>query len=137
MAGLFQTKTHISDQWHYQKVYFLPSEPTTSAPVTRSGSDAPSSGVIENPAHDGVQLLGLSWWVWVAVGVGGLVSLLLLVFAIILCQKIRRKKRRKYLRVKNATQPLKPRKYCECNRPTAAAKPQQGRRREKPSPLPL
>ncbi|XP_029959042.1 T-cell surface glycoprotein CD4-like [Salarias fasciatus] len=111
---------------------------TTSAPVTQRGPQAPGPGVTaDDPADVGVQLLGLSWWVWVALGVGCLVSVLLLVLAIILCQRIKRKKRRRYLKVKHVPQPLTPRKFCECNRPTAAARPQRGRRREKPSALPL
>ncbi|KAG7216970.1 hypothetical protein INR49_001624 [Caranx melampygus] len=34
-------------------------------------------------------------------------------------------------------QPLTPRQYCQCNRPTAARKSQQGRKKGKPSALPL
>lgn len=81
-------------------------------------------------------LLGLSWWVWVAVGVGCLVVVLLMVFVIVLCKRIKRKKR-KFQTMKNGRQPLKPKKYCQCDCPAAAAKPQQGRRREKPSAPPL
>ncbi|XP_068591793.1 hemicentin-1-like [Cebidichthys violaceus] len=81
-------------------------------------------------------LLGLSWWVWVAVGVGCLVVVVLMVFVIVLCKRIRRKKR-KFQTMKNGRQPLQPKKYCQCDCPAAAAKPQQGRRREKPSAPPL
>ncbi|XP_074539758.1 T-cell surface glycoprotein CD4-like [Halichoeres trimaculatus] len=78
----------------------------------------------------------LSWWIWVAIGVGSLVVFLLLVVVIVLCKRIRRKKR-KHHRRQNGHQPMKPRQYCECNRPAAvAAKPQQGRRGVKPVALP-
>ncbi|CAJ1062548.1 CD4-2 molecule%2C tandem duplicate 2 [Xyrichtys novacula] len=93
----------------------------TSAPPTENGPP---------------QLLGLSWWMWAAIGVGSVVVFLLVVLVIVLCMRIRRKKR-KYQRRQNGHQPLSPRQYCQCNRPTAAAaKPQQGRRREKPLALP-
>lgn len=83
-----------------------------------------------------VLLLGLDWWVWVAVGVGGLIVILLTIFVIILCKRNRQRKK-KLQRMRSAEQPLKPKKYCQCDRQAAAAKPQQGRRREKPSALPL
>ncbi|XP_037640517.1 CD4-2 molecule, tandem duplicate 2 isoform X2 [Sebastes umbrosus] len=81
-------------------------------------------------------LLGLSWWMWTAVGTGGLVVLLLIVFVIVLCKRNKRRKKR-ILKMKNSRQPLMPKNYCQCDRPAAAAKPQQGRRREKPSATPL
>lgn len=34
----------------------------------------------------------LDWWVWVAVGLGGLVVVLLMVFVIVMCKRIRRRK---------------------------------------------
>ncbi|XP_051812949.1 CD4-2 molecule, tandem duplicate 2 isoform X2 [Acanthochromis polyacanthus] len=79
-------------------------------------------------------LLGLHWWVWLAVGIGGLVVILLTVFVIVLCKRNRERKK-KLQRMKSTEQPLKPKKYCQCDRQAAAAKPQQGRRREKPSAL--
>ncbi|KAK9514009.1 hypothetical protein VZT92_027500 [Zoarces viviparus] len=97
-------------------------KPTCPDCVTQQASLTPSAAL----------LLGLSWWVWVAVGVGCLVVVLLMVFVIVLCKRIKRKKR-KFQTMKNGRQPLKPKKYCQCNCPAAAAKPQQGRRREKPS----
>ncbi|XP_068426667.1 sialoadhesin-like [Clinocottus analis] len=81
-------------------------------------------------------LLGLSWWVWVAVGVGCLAVVLLIVIVIVLCKRLKRKKR-KFQAMKTGRQPLKPKNYCQCDCPAAAAKPQQGRRREKPSAPPL
>uniref|UniRef100_A0A3P8SUU0 Ig-like domain-containing protein n=1 Tax=Amphiprion percula TaxID=161767 RepID=A0A3P8SUU0_AMPPE len=81
-------------------------------------------------------LLGLDWWVWLAVGVGCLIVILLTVFVIVLCKRNRERKK-KFQRMKSTEQPLKPKKYCQCDRQAAAAKPQQGRRREKPSALPL
>ncbi|XP_075965035.1 T-cell surface glycoprotein CD4-like [Anarhichas minor] len=98
-------------------------KPTCPGCVTHQASLTPSADL----------LLGLSWWVWVAVGVGCLVVVLLMVFVIVLCKRIKRKKRM----MKNGRQPLKSKKYCQCDCPAAAAKPQQGRRREKPSAPPL
>ncbi|XP_010733308.2 T-cell surface glycoprotein CD4 [Larimichthys crocea] len=87
-----------------------------------------------NPPSGASDLLGLKWWVWVAIGVGCLVMILLMVFVICLCKKIKTKKRR-LQKMRNSRQ--FPKKYCQCNRPTAVGKPQQGRRREKPSAPPL
>ncbi|KAK1895275.1 T-cell surface glycoprotein CD4 [Dissostichus eleginoides] len=80
-------------------------------------------------------LLGLRWWVWVAVGVGFLIVLLLVVLVILLCKRIQRRKRR-YLKMKMGRLPLQPKEYCQCERPAAAEKPRQGRRREKPKAPP-
>ncbi|XP_076593892.1 T-cell surface glycoprotein CD4-like [Chaetodon auriga] len=80
--------------------------------------------------------MGLSWWMWVVIGVGCVVVLLLMVFVICLCRRIKRRKR-VLRKMKNGRQRPMPAQYCQCNRPTAAAKPQQGRRREKPSAPPL
>lgn len=98
-------------------------------PKINGGSKGPS-----NSTTDAGLLLGLSWWMWVIIGVGCLVVVLLTVLVICLCKRIRRR-RRKLHKMKNSRQ--LPRQYCQCNRPTAAAKPQQRRRREKPSALPL
>ncbi|XP_034553208.1 CD4-2 molecule, tandem duplicate 2 [Notolabrus celidotus] len=94
------------------------------------------SCVSNPPPKDSSLVLELSWWVWVAIGAGSLVMVLLMVFVVVLCKRIRRKKRKHRMR-QNGHQPLNPRQFCQCNRPTAAAaKPQQGRRREKPLALP-
>uniref|UniRef100_A0A3Q4H080 Ig-like domain-containing protein n=1 Tax=Neolamprologus brichardi TaxID=32507 RepID=A0A3Q4H080_NEOBR len=37
-------------------------------------------------------LLGLAWWVWVAIGVGCLVAILLMVCVIVLCVRVKRRK---------------------------------------------
>ncbi|XP_062277839.1 CD4-2 molecule, tandem duplicate 2 [Scomber scombrus] len=76
-------------------------------------------------------LLGLSLWVWVGIGVGGLVAVSLMVVVIVLYKRIKRRKER-HRRLKNSRQPLTTRQFCQCDHPTAAAKPQQERRREKP-----
>ncbi|XP_039886042.1 uncharacterized protein LOC120732473 isoform X1 [Simochromis diagramma] len=81
------------------------------------------------------RLLGLAWWVWVAIGVGCLVAILLMVCVIVLCVRVKRRKKR-FLKMKGQQRP-RHKKYCQCDHPTAAAKPKQGRRREKPSALPL
>lgn len=102
---------------------------TTLAPVPSKTSKGVTKGPPKLP-------LGLSWWMWVVIGVGGVVVLLLMVFVVCLCKRIKRRKR--ILRkMKNGRQRPMPEQYCQCNRPTAAAKPQQGRRREKPSAPPL
>ncbi|XP_067457230.1 CD4-2 molecule, tandem duplicate 2 [Thunnus thynnus] len=96
----------------------------TSKNITQPGGPPPMSNDVLGP-------LGLSWWMWVAVGVGGLVVVFLMVLVIALCRRIKRRKRR-LLKIRNAAQQLKPRQYCQCDQPTAAAKLQQGRRGEKP-----
>ncbi|XP_028984820.1 CD4-2 molecule, tandem duplicate 2 isoform X2 [Betta splendens] len=75
--------------------------------------------------------LKLYWWVWVTISCGLLIVLLLVIFVIIMCKKIRNKRRR--LKLKNMLKA--PKRYCQCNRPAAAARAQQGRRKEKPSTL--
>ncbi|XP_054477632.1 uncharacterized protein LOC129109559 [Anoplopoma fimbria] len=106
----------------------VPADPTLSQGTT-------CVDCVTHPPSVTAFLLGLSWWVWVAVGAGCLVVVLLLVFVIILCKRIK-KKQGKFQAMKNGRQPLKPKKYCKCDSPAAAAKPQQKRRREKPSALP-
>lgn len=44
------------------------------------------------PPPEAALLLGLIWWVWVAIGVGCLVVVLLMVFVIVLCKRIKRRK---------------------------------------------
>ncbi|XP_007550243.1 CD4-2 molecule, tandem duplicate 1 [Poecilia formosa] len=112
-------------------------EPTTPTLVNdpknpNSGNGKDSSGGPEDP----MMLLGLVWWIWVAIGAGSLV-VIILVIVIIVMHKRNKRKKKKFLRMKKAQLSQKPKKYCQCVRQTAAAKPQQGRRREKPSALPL
>ena len=57
-------------------VYFLSAQP---------GGPPPKSNDVLGP-------LGLSWWMWVAVGVGGLVVVFLMVLVIALCRRIKRRK---------------------------------------------
>ncbi|XP_022612384.1 T-cell surface glycoprotein CD4-like [Seriola dumerili] len=116
-------------------------EPATEAPrssPTQSSKDNPKSPCLKcgNNHQSGSGFGKLSWWMWVAVGVGCLVVVLLVVFVIVLCKKIRRRKK-KLQRMKNGRQSLRPNQFCQCNRPTAAGKPQQGRQKGKPSALPL
>ncbi|KAL7393882.1 hypothetical protein ABVT39_017335 [Epinephelus coioides] len=102
----------------------------TAPPPTQTSKDR---GVTKS--NDAL-LLGLSWWMWVAIGVGCLLVLLLIVLIVVLCERNKRRKR-KFRSMKNGGLPMRPKNYCQCNRPAAAAKPQQGRRREKPSAPPL
>ncbi|XP_029307387.1 CD4-2 molecule, tandem duplicate 1 [Cottoperca gobio] len=142
-AGTWNCTFSHGGETHSQSLDINVEEPETAASApSQSPEDAhkPTSlhsqpGVIQPPS-DAVLLLGLVWWVWVAVGVGCLVVLLLMVFVIVLCKRIKRRKRKIHM-LKNGRLPLKPKKYCQCDRPAAAAKPQQGRRREKPSAPPL
>ncbi|XP_056236299.1 T-cell surface glycoprotein CD4-like [Seriola aureovittata] len=114
--------------------------PSTEAPKsspTQSSKVNPKSCLkCGNNHQSGSGSVKLSWWMWVAVGVGCLVVILLVVFVIVLCKKIRRRKK-KLQRMKNGRQSLRPKQFCQCNRPTAAGKPQQGRKKGKPSALPL
>ncbi len=47
---------------------------------------------VTNLPSDAALLLGLSWWMWVIIGVGGLIVVLLMVLVICLCKKVRRRK---------------------------------------------
>ncbi|XP_008293847.1 CD4-2 molecule, tandem duplicate 1 [Stegastes partitus] len=138
--------------WQYTITYsrknftgYLDIKLEVTTPATTTSSDSKSAKDTHKPSGKDpgagrqpgdAALLGLSWWVWLVIGVGCLVVILLVVLIIVLCKRVRARKR-KFLRMKNSAQPLKPKKYCQCDRQAAAAKPQQGRRREKPSALPL
>ncbi|MEQ2246655.1 hypothetical protein ILYODFUR_001602 [Ilyodon furcidens] len=98
-------------------------------------SFARPGGSTKNWSKDTV-FLGLIWWIWVAIGAGGLVVIILIVVVIVVYKRNKRRKR-KFLRMKKGQLSKNPKMYCQCVRQTAAAKPQQGRRREKPSALPL
>ncbi|XP_053182930.1 CD4-2 molecule, tandem duplicate 2 [Scomber japonicus] len=107
-------------------------EPTTVSPSKTSEGNKKTCNNCDSTSNDSglLVLLGLSLWVWVGIGVGSLVTISLMVVVIVLYKRIKRRKER-HRRLKNSRQPLTPRQYCECDHPTAAAKPQQGRRREK------
>lgn len=109
--------------------------PTTTKPPSKP--DGKSEKTCDTCSNDDASpgLLGLVWWVWVAIGVGCLVAILLMVCVIVLCVRVKRRKKR-FLKMKGQQRP-RHKKYCQCDHPTAAAKPKQGRRREKPSALPL
>ncbi|XP_047454685.1 CD4-2 molecule, tandem duplicate 2 [Mugil cephalus] len=118
-------------------------EPTT--PTTTSNSKSSTKIPCDHCAKPGnsgqkpsgdFQLLGLKWWVWLSIGIGGLLVILLIIFVIKTCRTIKRRKRR-FQMMKNAQHQMRSKNYCKCDRSTAAAKPQKGRRREKPSALPL
>ncbi|KAF7670157.1 hypothetical protein LDENG_00049870 [Lucifuga dentata] len=86
-----------------------------------------------NPGtHKGWGLLGLSWWMWAAVG-GGFLVLILLMVCVIVLYKRNRRRRRKFLKLKKTRELLKAKTFCQCNCPAAAAPPPRGQRREKPS----
>ncbi|XP_076010713.1 opioid-binding protein/cell adhesion molecule homolog isoform X2 [Genypterus blacodes] len=111
-------------------------ETPTPAPTTPQSSIQPSCrDCIADLPPDEVKP-GLSWWMWAAVGGGSLSIVLLTITVLVLCKR-KRRRRRKLLKVKKAEQLLKAKEFCQCKCPAAAAPPPQGRRREKPSALPL
>ncbi|XP_036930936.1 CD4-2 molecule, tandem duplicate 2 [Acanthopagrus latus] len=142
-AGTWACTFTYGGQTYTQNLPIKVKEPvtTTTPPLVSSKNskndpknpETPSTSDLPNAAG---QLLGLSWWMWVVIGVGCLVVVLLMVLVIVLCKRIKRRKRKLQM-MKDGRQLLTPRQYCQCNCPAAAAKPQQGRRREKPSVPPL
>ncbi|XP_041797990.1 CD4-2 molecule, tandem duplicate 2 isoform X2 [Chelmon rostratus] len=78
---------------------------TTPAPV-------PPKSTKDNRAAAPSSKLGLSWWMWVVIGVGCAVVLLLMAFVVCLCKRIKRR-RRKLRKMKNGRQRLKPEQYCQ------------------------
>ncbi|KAM4569049.1 uncharacterized protein V3H82_013067 isoform 1-T2 [Fundulus diaphanus] len=117
-------------------------DPKPTTPAIKKNPDSPNSSNGKNStggASDwtwGAPLLGLSWWIWVAIGAAGLVVIILMVVVVVVYKRTKRRKKR-FMRMKKAQLSQMPKKYCQCARQTAAAKPHQGRRREKPSALPL
>ena len=71
---------------------FLLSEPETSAPAKSGGNKTSKPPSSPGNTPEGALLLGLSWWVWLAIGVGCLVVVLLMVFVIVMCKRIKRRK---------------------------------------------
>ncbi|XP_059195093.1 CD4-2 molecule, tandem duplicate 2 [Centropristis striata] len=143
-AGVWTCLVSHDGVSHSERLEIKVQEPrpeTPAPPPTQGSKNTPKQpckncSVPRDTDTPALMLLGLSWWIWVAVGVGVLVMVLLIILVIVLCKRIKRKKR-KLRMMKNGRIPLKPKKYCECDHPAAAAKPRQGRRREKPSALPL
>uniref|UniRef100_A0A3B4H4W2 Uncharacterized LOC102214973 n=1 Tax=Pundamilia nyererei TaxID=303518 RepID=A0A3B4H4W2_9CICH len=131
------TSSH-NGAWQY--VCFCSSEPPTTTksppkPNGKSEKTCDTNCVYSGNDDTSPRLLGLAWWVWVAIGVGCLVAILLMVCVIVLCVRVKRRKvmLHYYVVISVKTSPL-----CSLyHSPTAAAKPKQGRRREKPSALPL
>ncbi|XP_061531630.1 uncharacterized protein LOC133402073 isoform X1 [Phycodurus eques] len=99
---------------------------TTSTPSTKDLGYSPPPPV--QPA-----LPKLGWWLLVA---GSLVVLLLLSLVLLLFGQIRRRKKR-FLQMKNARKPMNARQYCQCRCPTAAAVPLRPEKKKKPPALPL
>ncbi|GAA6229271.1 uncharacterized protein LOC108880658 [Lates japonicus] len=113
-----------------------PATKTTSAPTQSSKVNGKKTNST-TCAQPGCAGSGVAhWWMWVAIGAGCLVVVLLMVSVIVLYKRIRRRKRNLHL-MKNGRQAQRPRQYCQCNHQTAAAKPQQGRQKGRPSALPL
>ncbi|XP_068180353.1 T-cell surface glycoprotein CD4-like [Antennarius striatus] len=116
--------------------------PTTPAPNPSASSDgipdARCTNCVTTLSHDEEPLLGLNWWMWVVIGVACVVLLVLMV-TIFCLYKMIKKKKRKLMKRRNGHQPLTPRRYCQCIRPTAAAKLEQrhGRKRQSAPPLQL
>ncbi|XP_029928957.1 roundabout homolog 2-like isoform X2 [Myripristis murdjan] len=110
--------------------------PSSSPPDTKSACKNCHPNATEKFNEKPQLLLGLSMWMWIAIGLGSLALVVLVVFVIVLDRKIK-KRRRRARKLKNMRQPLNPKLYCQCSRPTAAAPPPQGQRRVKPSAPPL
>ncbi|XP_043972778.1 CD4-2 molecule, tandem duplicate 2 [Gambusia affinis] len=116
-------------------VEVVPTTPTLiKNPKSSDKGNGKNSTAVGGSGHP-IQLLGLVWWIWAAIGAGGLVVIILIIVIIVMHKRNKRKKK-KFLRMKKTQLSQKPKKYCQCVRQTAAAKPQQGRRREKPPALP-
>lgn len=131
-AGTWTCTVSYNSQTHNEQLVVKVKEPPPpTTPTTTQGSKSnpkrPSCPNCDGPTSWFGQL---SWWMWTAIGGGCLFVVLLVVFVIVLCKRIRRNKRMK-------KRQLRPKQYCQCNRPTAARKPQQGRKKGKPSALPL
>ncbi|XP_071325225.1 CD4-2 molecule, tandem duplicate 1 [Trachinotus anak] len=109
-----------------------PETPTSSPTQSSKANNKKACPSCKTPHLQSV-IGQLRWWVWVAIGVGCLVVVLLIVTVIVLCKRTRRRKE-ELQRMKNGR---RPKQYCQCNQPTAAGKPQQGRKKGKPSALPL
>lgn len=132
--------THGGVSYSESLVVKMKKSPKTPAPLPSQkseGGDHPTciGCVSGSPPTQILPLPDMKWWIWVAIGVCSLVVIILVVVLIILCRRITGAKRKRQRR-QNGHHPLEPRQYCQCNRPTAAAKAQQGRRREKPMALP-
>ncbi|XP_075897116.1 CD4-2 molecule, tandem duplicate 1 [Nelusetta ayraudi] len=141
-AGTWKcTLSHSSDT-HTESLEVTVKErrPTTpSPPSIIPGNVGVSPGGVEpvDPVSPhGTTLLGIPLWMWAVIGGGGLVVVLLAILVACMCRRVRRK-RRIARKMKNGLQLRTPPQYCQCDRPTAAAKPQQRRQRAKPSPPPL
>ncbi|XP_035251356.1 CD4-2 molecule, tandem duplicate 2 isoform X2 [Anguilla anguilla] len=84
----------------------------------------------DQPNSKGV-FLGLSLWVWLAIGVGCLVLIVLIIITVLLSQRNKRMKRRAR-KLRSMRQPLTARDYCRCSRSTVG-RPNGRRRGDAPS----
>ncbi|MED6263892.1 hypothetical protein CHARACLAT_009314 [Characodon lateralis] len=141
--GIWQCKVSYEGDTFTKNITINVKDPVPVPTTPPLKNNAPNSknrqnstgGSTKNWSKDTV-FLGLIWWIWVAIGAGGLVVIILIVVVIVVYKRNKRRKR-KFLRMKKVQLSRNPKMYCQCVRQTAAAKPQQGRRREKPSALPL
>ncbi|MEQ2259933.1 hypothetical protein XENORESO_007545 [Xenotaenia resolanae] len=141
--GIWQCKVSYKEDTFTKNITINVKDPVPVPTTPPLKNEAPNSknrqnstgGSTKNWSKDTV-FLGLIWWIWVAIGAGGLVVIILIVVVIVVYKRNKRRKR-KFLRMKKVQLSKNPKMYCQCVRQTAAAKPQQGRRREKPSALPL
>ncbi|XP_029359967.1 CD4-2 molecule, tandem duplicate 2 isoform X2 [Echeneis naucrates] len=104
-----------------------PSTTTPSATQTSKSASGPSQ-----PKSVNVKDFLTKWWKWITAGVCCLL-LVIIVIASIFFKRIKRKKKLQMLRT--GRQSLRAKKYCQCDQPTAARKPQQGRRKGNPPAL--
>ncbi|MEQ2157901.1 hypothetical protein GOODEAATRI_006604, partial [Goodea atripinnis] len=71
-------------------------------------------GSTKNWSKD-MAFLGLIWWIWVAIGAGGLVVIILIVVVIVVYKRNKRRKQ-KFLRMKKVQLSKNPKTYCQCVR---------------------
>lgn len=111
----------------------IPSNTTPQPNFTTETPEGTLSSCLDcdSPTRGPPGLLGLSWWVWAAVG-GGCLVLLLWVLILVIYMRMMRRKRR-FMKMRNAAQ-SRPKQYCQCPAgPTAVA----GHRGKKPSAPPF
>lgn len=141
-AGKWKCILSLDGHMHTEPLEVTVKEPRPTAPSPPSripGNVNVPSGQAEPDepvSPPNAVLLGIPWWVWLVIGgVGLVVAVLLVILVVCMCRRVR-KRRRLARKMKNGLQLRTPLQYCQCDGPTAAAKPQQRRQRAKPSAPP-
>lgn len=139
-AGTWKCTLSLNSDTHTESLEVTVKEPrpmTPSPPSMIPGNVdvSPGGAAVDPRSPHATAPLGIPWWMWAVIGGGGLVVVLLAILVACMCRRVRRK-RRLARKMKNGLQLRTPPQYCQCDRPTAAAKPQQRRQRAKPSAPP-